>query len=78
MELTLIFQIISTSAVILGILFGVLNLRNFQKMRKREAAMLMLNSFQTTEFVRGLLLIFDLPDGVSKAAITYGSNRLAA
>lgn len=69
MDLSLVFQIISTTAVILGIIFGILNLLNFQKMRKREAALLMLNSFQTTEFVRGLLLIFDLPDGVSKAKI---------
>jgi hypothetical protein len=69
MELTLIFQIISTSAVILGIVFGILNLRNFQKMRKREAAILMLNSFQTTEFVRGLLLVFRLPDEASIAEI---------
>jgi hypothetical protein len=69
MQLSLVFQIISTSAVILGIIFGILNLRNFQKMRKREAAILMLNSFQTTEFVRGLLLIFSLPDEVNKADI---------
>lgn len=69
MQLSLIFQLISTSAVILGIIFGILNLRNFQKMRKREAALLMLNSFQTTEFVRGLLLIFSLPEGVTKTAI---------
>jgi hypothetical protein len=69
MELTLIFQIISTGAVILGIIFGILNLRNFQKMRKREAAILMLNSFQTTEFVRGLLLVFNLPEDTGKAEI---------
>lgn len=69
MELTLVFQIISTSAVILGIVFGILNLRNFQKMRKREAAILMLNSFQTTEFVRGLLLVFNLSDEAGKADI---------
>ncbi len=69
MQLSLIFQIISTSAVILGIIFGILNLRNFQKMRKREAAILMLNSFQTNEFVRGLLLVFGLPDEVSKSDI---------
>ena len=69
MDLSLIFQIISTSAVILGILFGILNLRNFQKMRQREAAILMLNSFQTTDFVRGLMVVFNLPDNVSKAEI---------
>ena len=69
MELALIFEIISMSAVILGIVFGILNLRNFQMMRKREAAILMLNSFQTTEFVRGLLLVFNLPDAAGKAEI---------
>lgn len=62
MQLTIIIQIVSTIAMSLGIVFGILNLRNFQVMRKREAAILMLNSFQTMEFVRGLLYIFDLPD----------------
>jgi hypothetical protein len=65
MELSVIVQIISTFAMTLGIVFGLLNLRNFQVMRKREAAILMLNSFQTMEFVRGLLYIFDLPDHAS-------------
>jgi len=45
--------------------FGIINLRNFQVMRKREAAILMLNSFQTMDFVRGLLYIFDLPDNAT-------------
>lgn len=69
MNLPLVFQIISTSAVILGIIFGILNLRNFQIMRKREAAILMLNSFQTTDFVKGLLLVFDIKEGVTKEEI---------
>ena len=65
MELTIIIQIVSTIAMSLGIVFGILNLRNFQVMRKREAAILMLNSFQTLEFVRGLLYVFDLPDNAT-------------
>jgi len=69
MNLQLIVQIISTTAVMLGILFGILNLLNFQKMRKREAAILMLNSFQTNDFVRGLLLVFDMKDGITKSEI---------
>lgn len=66
MELSLIFQIISNVSIILGIFFGILNLRNFQAMRKRESAILMLNSFQTMDFVRGLLLVLDLPTGIGK------------
>ena len=69
MELSLVFQIISTSAVILGIIFGILNLRNFQKMRKREAAILMLNSFQTNEFIKGLLYILDVDHNPTKEEI---------
>lgn len=69
MALTLIFQIISTSAVILGIIFGILNLRNFQAMRKREAAILMLNSFQTNEFIKGLLYVLDLKHNPAKEEI---------
>ncbi|MBK9926535.1 MAG: DUF4760 domain-containing protein [Anaerolineales bacterium] len=65
MNLSNLIQIISTIAMTLGIVFGVLNLRNFQASRKREAAILMLNSFQTMEFVRGLLYIFDLPDNAT-------------
>lgn len=62
MDISGLIQIISTIAMTLGIVFGILNLRNFQASRKREAAILMLNSFQTMEFVRGLLYIFDLPE----------------
>lgn len=69
MDLPLILQVLSTVSIILGITFGILNLRNFQAMRKREAAILMLNSFQTSDFVRGLLLIFDLPNGIQKEAV---------
>ena len=69
MELSLVLQILSTVSIILGIAFGILNLRNFQAARKRESAILMLNSFQTSDFVRGLLLIFDLPNGINKAGI---------
>lgn len=65
MELSNLIQVVSTLAMTLGIVFGILNLRNFQAMRKREAAILMLNSFQTMEFVRGLLYIFELPDGAA-------------
>jgi len=65
MDLSVIIQIVSTTAMTLGIVFGILNLRNFQASRKREAAILMLNSFQTMEFVRGLLYVFDLPDNAT-------------
>jgi hypothetical protein len=69
MELALVFQIISSAAVVLGIIFGILNLRNFQAMRKREAAVLMLNSFQTNEFVKGLLTVLEFGHDPTKEEI---------
>ena len=69
MNLPALLQIISAIAMTLGIIFGIINLRNFQVMRKREAAILMLNSFQTLDFVRGLLYIFDLPDNSTNAEL---------
>lgn len=69
MELALVFQIISSAAVVLGIIFGILNLRNFQAMRKREAAVLMLNSFQTNEFVKGLLTVLEFDHNPTKEEI---------
>src|SRR5678815_3035900 len=69
MNISFLFQIISAVAMTLGIIFGIINLRNFQVMRKREAAILMLNSFQTMDFVRGLLYIFDLPDNATNETL---------
>jgi hypothetical protein len=65
MDLSLIIQFIST----FSISPGILNQRNFQAMRRRECTTLMQNSFQTSDFVRGLLLIFDLPDSINTKRI---------
>jgi hypothetical protein len=69
MDLSLLFQTISTIIMVSGVIFSVINLRNFQAGRKRESAIMMLNSFQTNDFVRGLLLILDFPDNVEKDQI---------
>jgi len=61
MDLNLSFQFISMTAVVLGIVFGLVNRRNFQISRKRKSALLMLNSFQTTEFIKGIRIVFELP-----------------
>lgn len=67
MDTALLFQLISTTIMIVGVVFGVQNIRQFQAGRKRESALLMLNSFQTNEFLKGLLYLFDLPDHFGKA-----------
>lgn len=69
MNLSLLFQVISTVAVVSGIIFGIVNIRLFRANRKRESAIVMLNSFQTNDFVKGLHHIFELPEGLGKSEI---------
>lgn len=66
MNLALILQLIATAIMVIGIIFGIQNIRQYQASRRRESAMLLLNSFQTGDFVRGLLCIFDLPENAGK------------
>lgn len=68
-NLSLVLQVFSTLIMIIGVVFGLLNIRQFQASRRRESAIMMLNSFQTSDFVKGLLTIFELPDGASKAEL---------
>jgi len=69
MDISLLSQIISTTIMVIGVVFGLANLYNFQLDRKREAAIMMSNSFQTTDFVKGPLYVPALPDDVSKDEI---------
>ena len=69
MELSLFLDLITLLAVTTGILFGLLQLRHYHLSRKREATLLLLNSFQTKDFFEGILIIQELPSELAKAAI---------
>jgi hypothetical protein len=69
MNTALILQLIATTIMIIGVAFGIQNIRQYQASRKRESAVMMLNSFQTSDFVSGLLCIYALPEQVSKEEI---------
>lgn len=70
MELSLFLDLITVIAVILGILFGLVQLRHYHLSRRRDAAIFLLNSFQTPEFLQGILIIKqDLPPHLSKEEI---------
>lgn len=68
-NIPLTLQLISTAIMILGIAFGIQNIRQYQAMRKRESAIMMLNSFQTADFVKGFLHILDLPQNAGKSEV---------
>lgn len=69
MELSLILDILSATAVILGIIFGLIQLRHYHLSREREAALYLLNSFQTAEFLNGIWIVQELPLGLTKNEI---------
>jgi hypothetical protein len=69
MDLALIVNLITVIALALGILFGLLQLRHYHLSRKREAALLMINSFQTEEFFNGIWIIQGLPVGLTMKEI---------
>jgi hypothetical protein len=69
MELSAVIDLISAVAVLLGIIFGLIQLRQYNLSRKREASLYLLNSFQTGEFLEGIWLIQELPIGLSKKEI---------
>lgn len=66
MELSLIFQTIGTVIMVAGVVFSLINLRNYHASRRRESAIVLLNSFQTGDFVKGLLIMFALPEKFGK------------
>ncbi len=68
-NIPLTLQLVSTAIMIIGIAFGIQNIRQYHAMRKRESAIVMLNSFQTADFVKGFLHILDLPENAGKSEV---------
>ena len=69
MDFSVFLDFITATAVILGIIFGLMQLRHYHLSRKREAALSLLTSFQTGEFSQGMFLILELPKDLSKKEV---------
>ncbi|MGD8850666.1 MAG: DUF4760 domain-containing protein [Anaerolineales bacterium] len=66
MQSAFVFDIIRTLAVVMGIFFGLIQLRQYRISRKRESTLYLVKSMQTKEFVSGLWIIQGLRDGITK------------
>lgn len=66
MSIQVIFQIIETFAVVVGVAFALVQFRHHGRDKRREGAMELLHSFQTPTFAEALQLVYNLPDGLSK------------
>ena len=62
-------QIASTLMILFGGGLALIQLRHAERARNRDAALAMLRSFQTPDFTRGMELVFNLPEGLDKAAL---------
>jgi hypothetical protein len=69
MDLSTIVEIFSVIAVVSGLVFAGLELRQFRMSRERESALELFNTFQSPVFARGLQALAKLPDDLSGSEI---------
>jgi hypothetical protein len=69
MDLPVVLSLISTAAIVCGVVFAGYELRLARRQRAREAELLLARSFQTPEFMRALDLVVELADGLSRRDI---------
>jgi len=62
-------RIIGSIAVISGITFGIIQIRQYQQQRRDIAAVQLVNSFQNPDFNKSLRRIWSLPDDVTAKEI---------
>ena len=65
MSWQLALQIIETLAVVVGVSFGLMQLRQLRHQREVQAGLELLAPLQTPESAGALLLVHDLPDDLS-------------
>jgi hypothetical protein len=56
-------------AVIAGVVFAVIQIRQFREGKQREIALELLRSFQTPDFAKALMVVYNMPDDLTKEGI---------
>jgi hypothetical protein len=69
MDLSSVIDVLSVIAVVSGLLFAGVELRQFRISRERESALELFNTFQSPEFMRGVRVISQLPDNQVKEQV---------
>jgi len=69
MSIEVISQIVEAFAVVVGVGFAIIQVKQYKLNKRREAALVLLHSFQTPSFAKALNLVYKLPDGLSKSQI---------
>ena len=69
MDMSTVVDVLSVIAVVSGLLFAGVELRQFRISRERESALELFNTFQSPEFMMGVRAIIQLPDNQSKEQV---------
>ena len=69
MTLPIVLSLISTTAIVTGVVFAMLQLLHMNRQRTRESALQMVHSFRTPEFLEAINIVFELPEGLSRREI---------
>ncbi|MBI4544840.1 MAG: DUF4760 domain-containing protein [Gemmatimonadetes bacterium] len=75
MNLATALNLISTAALVAGLAFAVAQIQQFRARRRRDAALALVQSYQSPEFVRAAFCCLALPDGEPEAAATPKEQR---
>ncbi len=69
MSIEAISQAVEAIAVVIAVGFAIVQVPQYRREKRREAAIELLHSFQTPQFAKALNIVFNLPDGLSKEEI---------
>lgn len=69
MDLATWFQLGETLAVVVAVVFGIAQVRQYHESQDRDAALELLRSFQTPDFAKALHLVYGLEEGLTGAEI---------
>lgn len=69
MDFASALSLVSTIAIVLGVIFAAYQLNVLRLQRSREVQLTLASSFQTADFQEALQMLVTLPDGLTKAEI---------
>lgn len=69
MDAAVALNLVSTIAIVLGLFFAGVQVRQAQRDRTRDAQMVLVNSFNTPAFMHSMRLVIDIPDGLSRTEV---------
>ena len=64
-----LLSLVSMPAIVAAGVFAGMQVRQLNLQRSRDSALQLSHSFQTSEFVNAVNIVFDLPDGLSRTEI---------